>query len=206
MDRFLFIYPTQQKPLKWNREKVNTRVIDNYHNLISKLLDLKYEPENPILIPFSKEAKKRLFEWQNSQNPDNSFYAFERGVQIKLEEYVIRFSLTLQMLYFSADESGKEEIELHAVESAIKLFDYFYKNAVRVRQETVSTNYLESLTELQLNIYNELSKKFTTRQGVNIACKEVDGKKRISERQFKHYLNDRRLFKRVSRGNYEKTL
>ncbi len=111
------------------------------------------------------------------------------------------------MLYFSADASDKNEINEHSVDCAIKLFDYFYKNAIRVRQETISSNYLESLTELQLNIYNELPKTFTTSQGVQIACKLTDeGKSRVSERQFKTYLNDKRLFKKISRGNYEKAL
>jgi Protein of unknown function (DUF3987) len=206
MDRLLFVYPTQQKPLKWNIDKVDTRIIKNYHNLITKLLDLQFTPEEPTLVPFNREAKKILFEWQNERNPDDCFYDFERGIDIKLQQYVIRFALTIQMLYYTTEESGKNEIGVKAVKSAIKLFDYFYKNAIRVRQETVSTNYLESLTELQLTIYNELPKKFTTSQGVEIACKMVNNKKRISERQFKTYLNEKRLFKKLSRGLYEKTL
>ena len=63
-------------------------------------------------------------------------------------------------------------------------------------------NYYETLTELQKTILNELPKEFTTSQGVKIACKN----KRISDRQFKTYLNDRKLFKRISRGNYIKIL
>lgn len=207
MDRLLFVYPTQQKPLKWNIEKVDTRIINNYNNLIVKLLDLDFKIEEPVLVPFSEKAKKKLFEWQNNRNPDECFYEFERGIDIKLQQYVIRFALTIQMLYFSADASDKNEINEHSVDCAIKLFDYFYKNAIRVRQETISSNYLESLTELQLNIYNELPKTFTTSQGVQIACKLTDeGKSRVSERQFKTYLNDKRLFKKISRGNYEKAL
>ena len=75
---------------------------------------------------------------------------------------------------------------------------------MKVRRIISNEGYFEGLTELQKTIFKELPKKFSTAQGINIACRTIDGKPRISDRQFKKILKDKKLFKRVSHGKYEK--
>jgi len=206
MDRLLFVYPENQKTIKWNIKKVDDDVLENYFSIISNLIDLDGESNEDInILEIEKEAKEYLFYWQNNR-PDNYFFDFERSIEIKLQQYVIRFALLLQLIHFATGYKSKTEIEMFAIKGAIRLFEYFYHNAIKVRSEIVKKNYLETLTELQKTILKELPKKFTTKTGVEIACKKAGGKQRISERQFKTYLNDRKLFKRVSHGNYEKIL
>ena len=111
------------------------------------------------------------------------------------------------MLLFATNEADKIQVEMKAIKGALKLFHYFRTNAIKVRAQTTSREYLESLTELQQKIYSELPKNFTTAQGIKIACKlDKEGKPRVSERQFKTYLTDRKLFKKEKRGKYAKTL
>ena len=100
--------------------------------------------------------------------------------------------------------AGESTIEAMIPFSATALFDYFYNNAIQVRTEILKKNYFETLTELQKNILNELPKTFTTAEGLKIACKLIEGKARVSDRQFKTYLKDVKLFKRLSHGSYEK--
>lgn len=207
MDRLLFVYPDNQKTIKWNINKIDDVILQNYFSIISNLIDLQLDSDdNPNIIPFEKKAKEYLFKWQNNR-PEEYLFDYERSVEIKLQQYVIRFALILQLMHYASNNATKNEIQMFAVKGAIKLFEYFYFNAIKVRGEINKRNYLETLTELQKTILKELpSKKFTTGEGIAIACKSVNGKARISERQFKEYLKDRKLFKKISHGHYEKTL
>lgn len=206
MDRLLFVYPENQKTIKWNINKVDESILQNYFTIISNLIDLKCDQNSQTnAIPIEDSAKKYLFNWQNNR-PDDYLFDYERSIEIKLQQYVIRFALILQLIHYASDKKTKNEVQLFAVKGAIKLFDYFYHNAIKVRNEITKKNYLESLTELQKNILKELPDNFTTQKGLEIACKKVDGKPRVSERQFKTYLKDRKLFKRMSHGNYKKIL
>lgn len=204
VDRLLFVFPSEKKILRWNIKSVNKDLFNNYTILIHNLMEIGDEDANvSIVIPIESNAKEYLFQWQNSR-PDKFFFDYERSIEIKLQQYVLRFALILQLIYSVVEDKSRNQIEINSIKGAIKLFDYFYNNAIRVRTEILKKNYLENLTELQKNILNELPKTFTTSDGIKIACKLIEGKPRISDRQFKTYLNDLKLFKRLSHGNYEK--
>lgn len=206
MDRLLFVYPNEEKILRWNIESVNKAVLDNYTALIHNLLELGDEDPNVSkIIPMETDAKEFLFRWQNNR-PDKFFFDYERSIEIKLQQYVLRFSLILELINATVDNKSINVVSINSIKGAIKLFDYFYHNAVQVRSEIMRKNYFETLTEGQKNILNELPKTFTTAEGIKIACKLIDGKPRISERQFKTYLKDLKLFKRVAHGSYEKVI
>lgn len=206
MDRLLFVYPDNQKTLKWNINKIDNIHLENYYTIITNLIELEKTSGNKsILIPIEDQAKEHLFNWQNNR-PENYLFEYERSIDIKLQQYVIRFALLLQLLHHTIAKKSKDKIELFAIKGGIQLFKYFYHNAIRVRHEITKKNYLESLTQLQKDILEDLPKEFTTREGLKKACKIINGKPRISQRQFKTYLNDQKLFKRVSHGKYEKRL
>ena len=155
------------------------------------------------MVAMGKEAKEDLFEWQNNR-PDKFFLDYERSIEIKLQQYVLRFALILQLIQSTVENNPIEEVTIKSIKGAIQLFDYFYHNAIQVRVEILKKNYFETLTELQKNILNELPKTFATAEGIKIACKLIDGKSRVSDRQFKTYLKDPKLFKRLAHGSYEK--
>ena len=203
MDRLLFVYPDTQKTLKWNINKVDERILENYFSIISNLIETSIEQEEPLLVPIEESAKKYLFDWQNNR-PEDYLFEYERSIEIKLQQYVIRFALILQSIHDTANESSINKIEIFAIKGGIKLFHYFYNNAIKVRQEIIKKAYIDTLTVLQKTILNELPNAFKTGEGLKIACKKINDKPRISQRQFKTYLADRKLFKKVSHGNYEK--
>ncbi|NJB84125.1 DUF3987 domain-containing protein [Wenyingzhuangia aestuarii] len=202
IDRLLFVYPSNPLRIKWNNTKIDPRLFSNYNAILDKLIN---KSEEPKLIPFNKDAQEFLFAWQNNR-PEDYLFDYERGIDIKLQQYVIRFAIIIQLLHHASDGESDSIISLKNTKKAILLFDYFLKTALRVREETTQRNYLESLTKLQLDILNDLPKEFGTGQGVKIACKKENGKPRISERQFKTYLNDRKLFTKLERGKYLKKL
>lgn len=203
MDRLLFVYPETQKTLKWNINKVEDRILENYFSIISNLIETSENKQESISIPIEKKAKKHLFNWQNNR-PEEFLFEYERSIEIKLQQYVIRFALILQSIHHAANKKTLDKIELFAIKGSIKLFHYFYNNAIKVRQEIIKKAYIETLTELQKNILNDLPHGFTTAEGLRIACKKINSKPRISERQFKTYLKDSKLFKKIAHGKYEK--
>lgn len=206
MDRLLFVYPENKKTIKWNLNKVDSTLLENYSTIISNLIDLKFDVDNePKIIPIEKKAKEYLFEWQNNR-PEDYFFDYERSIEIKLQQYVIRFALVLQLIHYATDNKTKNEVQLFAVKGAIKLFEYFYHNATKVRQEIINKSYLEKLTEFQKDILKDLPEKFTTAEGIKIACKKINNKSRISKRQFYEFLKDKKLFNKVTHGHYEKLL
>ncbi|MCD8405007.1 DUF3987 domain-containing protein [Tenacibaculum dicentrarchi] len=203
MDRLLFVYPEIQKTLKWNINKVDDRILENYFSIISNLIEISIDQNEPLLIPIEENAKKYLFDWQNNR-PENYLFEYERSIEIKLQQYVIRFALILQSIHYATNKNTLNKIELFAIQGGIKLFHYFYNNAIKVRQETIKKAYIDTLTTLQKTILKDLPNIFTTAQGLKIACKKINDKPRVSQRQFKTYLSDRKLFKKISHGKYEK--
>ncbi|WP_318640072.1 DUF3987 domain-containing protein [Flavobacterium ardleyense] len=206
LDRMLFVFPEVQKNIKWSDNKQDEIIMQNYFAIITDLIDLKLNPNNESnIICFEAEAKKFLFDWQNAR-PENYLFEYERSIEVKLQQYVIRFALILQLVFNICEDKTDKEIQLFAVKGGIKLFEYFYFNAIKVRDETIKKNYNESLSELQRTILDDLpsNSSFSTADAIKIACIIVNGKPRISERQVKTYLKDRKLFKKVSHGFYQK--
>ncbi|RVT71207.1 DUF3987 domain-containing protein [Flavobacterium sufflavum] len=204
MDRLLFVYPNEEKILQWNIESINKVLFNNYNALIHNLIEIGDEDPNvSTVIEIEPEAKEYLFRWQNNR-PYKFFFDYERSIEIKLQQYVLRFTLILHLIHSIVECKSKNKIEIYSIKGAIKLFDYFLNNAIKVRTEILKKNYFETLTELQKNILNELPKTFTTAEGIKIACKLIEGKPRVSDRQFKTYLKDLKLFKRLAHGSYEK--
>jgi len=205
MDRLLFAYPETQKTLKWNINTVEDRVFENYFSVITNLIKTSENIEESISIPIEENAKKHLFNWQNNR-PEDYLFEYERSIEIKLQQYVIRFALILQSIHHAANNKTLDKIELFAIKGAIKLFDYFYHTAIKVRTETIDKNYYETLSELQKAILTDLPKdrEFTTKEGTIIACKQLNNKPRISDRQFHTFLKDKKVFKKIKQGVYKK--
>jgi hypothetical protein len=91
-------------------------------------------------------------------------------------------------------------IEIGTVKSAIALSNYYKRTAFEVWEELTSTNPLDELSDLQLEIYKGLCLKFSTADGLKTAEKYG-----MPERTFKYWLKtDSKIFKRVGHGTYEK--
>lgn len=204
MDRLLFVYPNNPKIIKWNIEEADHQLLSNYTTIIERLLDLENERS---VLDLDTVAKTFLFSWQNNR-PDNFLFDYERSIEIKHQQYSARFALIIQLLRYACNDCGIEKVDLKSVRSGIKLMKYFRKNAIKVREHTTIGNYLESLSELQKTIYRELPNTFRTGDALLIACRpDRNNKARVSERQFKTYLKNKKLFKKLSQGGkYEKVI
>jgi len=208
LDRLLFVYPENIEKIKWNNKKIKPIYLSNYQNIISNLLNLKCDntESNPKLYTIEKNAQKYLNKWQN-ENTTNDLFEYERGISIKLEDYIFRFILILHLISAATkNKNAKKEIPLSTIKNGIQLYEYFFFNAMKVRDQLIPQNYLDTLTPLKKEIIEQLPNSFTTGEGTAKVCKIINGRKQISERSFMTFLRDRRIFKRISHGKYEKVI
>lgn len=195
IDRFLFAIPHKYVVNRWNDNDLATKYIDYYSDFIQKVFHLAEQPD--YTLELSCEAKNHLYHWQNGQ-PVNFEFEYQRGISVKLQQYVLRFSLLLEVINSIVKDEIPKDISLQSVRSAINLRDYFFENAVRVF-EIIGGNYFDTLTEIQKNIFDKLPQQFKTGEGVMIAKDNS-----MSERSFKNFLNDEKLFKKIAHGIYDK--
>ncbi len=206
IDRILFAFPDNIKKPYWSDIELNSSVIQNWQTIIVNLLSLhvvKDETNNiqPEILRFSRDAKDMLFEWQkkNADQFNNTEDDTISGIYSKLEMYVARFALILELLQWACGEGNKEVVGVKAVTGAIKLVEYFKRSAIKVYSIISNNNPLEKYPDDKKKLFYALPKQFTTEEGVRIA--QING---IPERTFKRFLNQDELFINVSRGNYEK--
>ncbi|WP_394991483.1 DUF3987 domain-containing protein [Emticicia sp.] len=204
IDRILFAIPDQLQKEYWSEEEIPQETIENYNNIIGRLLDLQFDTATleSTLLPFSPTAKRILFDWQrfNTDKINNHPNDKVASMYSKLDVYIIRFSLILQMLSWACGEGGKTVIEENTMKSAILLTEYFRINAEKVHKVLSESTPFDRLPKDKQQIYEALPKgNFQTHIGIKIA--ENLGMK---ERSFKNWLNDSNLFIKVSYGNYER--
>ena len=153
----------------------------------------------PQILFFSEDAKKQLYEWQHhfSELCDRETNDTIVSIYCKLEIYIIRFCLIIQLARWTCGECDKACIDLLTVERAIKLTEYFKESALSV-QNILNENALNSQQQVIVNL---LPPSFTTAQAIQIA--EQNGMK---ERTFQRFLNDNigTLFRKEKHGEYSK--
>ena len=204
IDRILFVMPNLQQKARWNDKELPKDIEQEWNDIIDKLIQSEcslneHGEIEPQILFFSEDAKKRLYEWQHhfSELCDRETNDTIVSIYYKLEIYIIRFCLIIQLARWTCGECDKHMIDLESVNRAILLAEYFRTTAVKV-QTTVSQ---EQLSELHRNIYLNLPHRFTTAEGISIA--ESYGMK---EHAFKMFLKRHigTLFRKENHGEYSK--
>lgn len=204
IDRILFIMPDLQHKARWSDKEPTYDARQIWHDMIGKLLNLKFElsPDGgiePHILYFDEDAKELLYEWQHnfSQICDQENNDTIVGIYCKLEIYIIRFCLIIQIAKWICNESDKEFINIETVHKAIQLTDYFRKSALKVQQILNE----EILTDQQKAVVDQLPATFTSAQIIKIA--QQNGMK---ERTCQRFLNDNVgiLFRKIKHGEYLK--
>ena len=204
IDRILFVMPNLQQKARWSDRELPDNIERDWQTIIQHLIDMECQINEqqeiePHVLSFTEEAKARLYEWQHhfSEQCDNETNDTIVSIYCKLEIYIIRFCLIIQLARWTCGECDKEAIDLLSVERAIRLTDYFKNSAISV-QNILNEN---MITAQQQAIVNHLPATFTTAQAHDVA-KENDMKSRTLER----FLNDNIgvLFRKEKHGEYSK--
>lgn len=203
--RFLKVYPEIDKMPSWNDTAMPDGVLEEWERIIRKVVAVTPSTDQEgkatsIELMFSQEAKLRVIQWKDEVN--NKAYAETdsdaiRALCGKLETYLVRFCLVIQIMHGICGESGMDEIEPKTAELAIRLTEYFRNMENRIAPE-IETGILDNrFTELLGNLRDS----FTTTEAVREALQLG-----ISESSVKRFLRDggRGFVKKKSHGCYRK--
>ena len=149
--RFLKVYPEIDKMPSWNDTAMPDGVLEEWGRIIRKVVTVTPSTDQEgkatsIELLFSQEAKLRVIQWKDEVN--NKAYAETdsdavRALCGKLETYLVRFCLVIQIMHCICGESGMDKIEPGTAELAIRLTEYFRNMESRIAPE-IETGILET--------------------------------------------------------------
>lgn len=199
-DRILFVWPDVIKAKKWKNGEVDSSIFVPYNRAIEKLLDS--QPTGINELRFSDEAAAVFEKFYDDLQTAIAREPNERQQSLlsKLDIHCARLALLLQMLRYACDEAENTLVDETSVQSAIKLTRYFAKQAKKVHQHLFERSPVDDLDATKKAFYEALKEIFKTSEAVAIGI----GKYNYSERFVKKFLNERKLFSKVSHGVYEK--
>jgi len=199
LDRILFIYPKNIRKTAWTMDTISKETETDWGSIIEKLMQLPLAENN--LMPFTHPASELIMNWQKKLT---EFINNEKeelaGIAAKIEQYVIRFSLILELMnYASTNEGIPDGISIKSVECAILLAEYFFKMAVDTG--TTINDPRKELSGNKRKFYNELNNEFTTLDAISLGIEYE-----IQERDVYRLLKNTSLFNKISKGQYQKTI
>ncbi|HEX8332374.1 MAG TPA: hypothetical protein VF622_07105, partial [Segetibacter sp.] len=124
---------------------------------------------------------------------------FRDSVAAKIETYLFRFCIVIQLLHWASGERDNKMITKDTVEKAIVLAEYFKKTGVKVAESLSNFDPTDKLPELKKLIYTKLPASFTTEE-----ARAVAEKFDMPERTLKNWLKDKVYFKHLKHGHYQR--
>jgi hypothetical protein len=193
--RFLFVYPQNLKPNIFTGKQIDTNHSQHYDKLIQ---DLFTSADKTLK---TTESQIEIYkEWQSRKVKECHQDDLETLIQSKLETYVWRLALILEMIDQTTKDSFSDELSDSNLNNAIELVEYFRENALRVYNKLSSTNPLDNLTKNKLELFKELPLEF--KKGEQL---ELFKKHKVTGGSLGRFLSKKELFIRVdSIGNYKK--
>jgi hypothetical protein len=155
LSRFLFVYPNNLHPNLFTGNSIKESNIKNYENLISNLFDL----ENQVL-QVDNSGIKIYKEWQHSKSSEAFRDDLETIIQSKLETYVWRLALIIEMINQATKSNYCTTISDNSIKKAIKLVEYFRVNALKVYDKMLINNPLGGLEKNKYDLYEKLPHEF----------------------------------------------
>ena len=118
--------PNLQQKARWSDRELPDNIERDWQTIIQHLIDMEcpineQQEIEPHVLSFTEEAKARLYEWQHHfseqcDNETNDTIDTIVSIYCKLEIYIIRFCLIIQLARWTCGECDKEAIDLLSVE------------------------------------------------------------------------------------------
>ena len=134
--RLLKVFPDITEMPSWNMRQAPLYILDEWNGIVRSILEVPSQYDSngdvlPQLVTFSANAKTMLFRWQNTESVKawkESGDDYLRGFCGKLETYIVRFCLIIQVVRsFCDDRCSRQVIDEDSVRAAIELTEYFRK-------------------------------------------------------------------------------
>lgn len=135
--RFLFATQCERKPHKFPFEPINQALKSQFNYIIESICNI----ENEVLT-VGKETIQIYAVWHDEAQVKYFNDPFGRALQSKMETYVWRFCIILDVLDQVSNDKRRTEITPETMKNAITLAEYFRKESTEI--------YLESFRECVL--------------------------------------------------------
>jgi len=150
LDRFLFVYPQDQRISKWQRTDRNMPrpdTMDQWRTILNRILNLPCpmgEKGNSVcsaVLNLAEDAEAYFYDWYNGII--DTVNAIENDAEVdsrktKLDGNAARLSLVFQILKWASGEGQMHCIDLDSVKAAIRMIDYYEDTYRRVQESIVS--------------------------------------------------------------------
>ena len=194
LDRFLTFYPGDTEPILFTGKNIEERWKQDYDRLINNLFDLKN-----LCIKASPSNIQIYSDWQHKAVQQFKDDTLDRAIQAKLETYVWRLALVLEVIHQASKNEFKASLRDQSLKDAIELAEYFRDNSFKVHDKIISNNPVDDLTEQRRLLYEELPLEFKRADVLSLFEKyEVKGG------TISRFLNNPKLFARHKYGHYKK--
>ena len=212
LDRFLFVYPKDQRLSKWKRTDNSCNPPDTmgkWRTILNKIINLpcplneKGTSVQSLIMRLSDEAESYFYDWYNGIIDSVNSIKDDTEVEsrkTKLDGNAARLALVFQIMKWAAGEEGMNCITLDSVKSAIRMIDYYEETYDRI-QESIITTGIGDNKEAWLSL---LKDTFTTGEAV-IAGKKVDISRRAVYYALDKYCREPNpILEKIRHGTYRK--
>ena len=131
-----------------------------------------------------------------------SFDELEQGIQAKMETYVFRIALILELVKQATSGEFKGELRIDSLKNAIRVIEYFRVNALKVGEMISNHNPLMKMPQNKQDLYAAMPDEFKREHVIGL-CVQYGLKGGSIDR----FLGDYRLFQRINgKGEYKKKI
>jgi hypothetical protein len=164
--RFLFCYPEADKKKDWAKYEIPSVIKYEMQDLFLCLLSLR---ENQRFYTLSEDANALYAEWFNNKNKKYNFAPDDniKGVIAKYQDYCLRFSLIIQVMYDGRNISN--QVSNQAMERAIRLTEYFLGNMHKSMKILAPLTPLDKISGNLADFYKSLPGNFSMKTAIEIA-------------------------------------
>lgn len=197
LSRILFVYPKNLKPSLFTGQAIAEKNVENYKRFILNLYDAP-----PSKIKTRENQIKIYQQWQHKKVKESFNDDIETSVQAKLETYLWRLTLIIEMMHQVSINKFEDTISDVSITKAITLIEYFRSNALKVFDKMISLNPLEDQPLNKIELFKSLPAEFKRKEVLGLFDQhEVKGG------SVNRFLGNKSLFVRLdSLGNYKKKI
>lgn len=206
-DRWLLCFPSNIKKPYPSPKHLDPEIKGQYEHIINGLLKFKVGiDDQPTKLTYSPDAWTVVYNWicknTDVENLEDTT-ATEGGIRAKMDIYLHRFALIIQLTMFACgDTNDREKISVQAAEGAVKIANYFFAMAERKRIKDKS----ELLPPKWLEVYKLLpnDKDFTKTEFMEVIKLRGESESTAEKWIKSHTGKSGKLFEKVKHGVYRK--
>jgi hypothetical protein len=199
-ERILFAIPLKMEKKYIKRTNPNDYLIEQFHSKMKDFLDNVAQTNSTRELALSDMADELFINEVNKHVKPSNKDDMISGILSKLDRYILRFALVLEVSNNFFDKRPIDRISEDAMKKAIMLKDYFYVNALKLNSMVLNVYEDNSKEGKVLQVIKKIGKKeFTNKEFIQMADQMGIAKESYAYQ----LLSNTKLAHKVQKGLYE---